>query len=254
MQPLAARISELRRKYAGTPVTATEPVFGYMAAALGLDMRNPRFQLAVMNDTEPSAADIAAFEQDLRSHAVKVLIYNRQTSDALTRHMREIAQQSGIPVVGVTETEPRGEGLPGVDALATRCDRSRARPLAAPAIELDRVVVARAGRVILNEVSATVRSGEFIGVFGPNGAGKTTLLRAILGLLPLLAGEDSNLRPTTWTRQSRRRISAAAARRCCRSAAARLGFCRQRLAGERWGLPLIGRRGATRSRAGDRSG
>ena len=109
MQPLAARISELRRKYAGTPVTATEPVFGYMAAALGLDMRNPRFQLAVMNDTEPSAADIAAFEQDLRSHAVKVLIYNRQTSDALTRHMREIAQQSGIPVVGVTETEPAGK-------------------------------------------------------------------------------------------------------------------------------------------------
>jgi zinc/manganese transport system substrate-binding protein len=62
-----------------------------------------------MNDTEPSAADIAAFEQDLRSRAVKVLIYNRQTSDALTRHMREIAQQSGIPVVGVTETEPAGK-------------------------------------------------------------------------------------------------------------------------------------------------
>jgi zinc/manganese transport system substrate-binding protein len=37
------------------------------------------------------------------------LIYNRQTSDALTRHMREIAQQSGIPVVGVTETEPAGK-------------------------------------------------------------------------------------------------------------------------------------------------
>ncbi len=109
MRPLTARIGELRRKYAGTPVTATEPVFGYMADALGLDMRNRRFQLAVMNDTEPSAADIATFEQDLRSYAVKVLIYNRQTSDALTRHMREIAKRSGIPVVGVTETEPAGK-------------------------------------------------------------------------------------------------------------------------------------------------
>ncbi len=109
MRPLAARIAALRRKYAGTSVTATEPVFGYMADALGLDMRNRPFQLAVMNDTEPSAADIAAFEQDLRSHAVKVLIYNRQTSDALTRHMRELAKQSGIPVVGVTETEPAGK-------------------------------------------------------------------------------------------------------------------------------------------------
>ncbi len=109
MSPLAGQIAELRRKYAGTPVTATEPVFGYMADALGLDMRNRRFQLATMNDTEPSAADIAAFEQDLRSRAVRVLIYNSQTSDALTRRMRAIAAQAGVPVVGVTETEPPGK-------------------------------------------------------------------------------------------------------------------------------------------------
>jgi len=62
-----------------------------------------------MNDTEPSAADIAGFEKDLRSRAVRVLIYNSQTSEALTRHMREIAEQAGVPVVGVTETEPRGK-------------------------------------------------------------------------------------------------------------------------------------------------
>ncbi len=109
MTPLADQIAGLRRKYAGTPATATEPVFGYMADALGLAMRNRRFQLAVMNDTEPSAADIAAFENDLRSRTVRVLIYNSQTSDALTRRMRAIAQQAGVPVVGVTETEPQGK-------------------------------------------------------------------------------------------------------------------------------------------------
>ena len=36
LQPLDAKIAELRGKFAGTPVTATEPVFGYMATALGL--------------------------------------------------------------------------------------------------------------------------------------------------------------------------------------------------------------------------
>jgi len=106
---LAEKVDELRRKYAGVPVTATEPVFGYMADALGLEMRNRRFQLATMNGTEPSAADIAAFEKDLRSKAVRVLIYNRQTGDELTRRMREIAHQAGVPVVGVTETEPNGK-------------------------------------------------------------------------------------------------------------------------------------------------
>lgn len=109
MQPLDERIAAMRRKYAGTPVTATEPVFGYMAEALGLRMRNPRFQLAVMNDTEPGAAEIGAFEQDLRSHAVKVLLYNRQTGGALVERMRSIARAAGVPVVGVTETEPEGK-------------------------------------------------------------------------------------------------------------------------------------------------
>ena len=109
MKPLAGQIAELRGKYAGTPVTATEPVFGYMADALGLDMRNRRFQLAVMNDTEPSPAEMAAFAHDLRTKAVKVLIYNSQTSDELTRRMRAIAHDAGIPVVGATETEPQGK-------------------------------------------------------------------------------------------------------------------------------------------------
>ncbi len=109
IKPLDDRIAEMRTKYSGKPVTATEPVFGYMAASLGLDMRNPGFQLAVMNDTEPSAGAVAAFENDLRARAVKVLLYNSQTSQALTQRMQKIATQAGVPVVGVTETEPRGK-------------------------------------------------------------------------------------------------------------------------------------------------
>ena len=52
------KIAEIRAKYAGVAVTSTEPVFGYMAFALGLKVRNERFQMAVMNDTEPSAREI----------------------------------------------------------------------------------------------------------------------------------------------------------------------------------------------------
>jgi len=108
LEPINKTVEELRGKYAGVAVTATEPVFGYMAAALGLKVRNERFQLAVMNDTEPSARDIAAFERDLRDHKVRVLIYNKQTGTKLTQRMLDIARQSKVPVVGVTETEPMG--------------------------------------------------------------------------------------------------------------------------------------------------
>ncbi len=109
LQPIDAKVALLRQKYAGTPVTATEPVFGYMAAALGLVMRNERFQLAVMNDTEPSASDVAAFEDDLRQRRVKLLIYNSQATDNAARRLLEIARRSKVPVVGVTETEPKGK-------------------------------------------------------------------------------------------------------------------------------------------------
>jgi zinc/manganese transport system substrate-binding protein len=106
LQPLQARIADLRAKFAGTAVTATEPVFGYMASALGFKMHNERFQLAVMNDTEPRVSDVAAFENDLRKHQVRLLFYNNQASDAAAQRMVRIAQQSKIPVVGITETEP----------------------------------------------------------------------------------------------------------------------------------------------------
>lgn len=108
LAPLNDAIARLRLAYAGTPVTATEPVFGYMAAALGLEMRNRRFQLAIMNNTEPGAAQIAAFQNDLRTRAVKALLYNVQTSAALTERMKALARRSGVPVVGVSETEPAG--------------------------------------------------------------------------------------------------------------------------------------------------
>jgi zinc/manganese transport system substrate-binding protein len=107
--PINTKLEQMRQAFAGTPVTATESVFGYMTAALGLSMRNQRFQMAVMNDTEPSARDVVTFEHDLRSRSVRVLLYNRQTSTKLTMRIRQIAEQSGIPVVGITETEPAGE-------------------------------------------------------------------------------------------------------------------------------------------------
>jgi zinc/manganese transport system substrate-binding protein len=107
--PIAGKIAALHQRLAGTPVTATEPVFGYMLNALGMSVRNQSFQLAVMNNTEPSASDVAAFENDLRGHQVKLLIYNGQASDPVAERMLKLAKASAIPVVAVSETEPPGE-------------------------------------------------------------------------------------------------------------------------------------------------
>jgi len=70
-------------------VTATEPVLGYVFAALGMDVRNMPLQMAVMNDTEPSASDIAAFENDLKTHQVRLLVYNSQASGPVAERMEK---------------------------------------------------------------------------------------------------------------------------------------------------------------------
>jgi len=100
------KIAAMRAKFAGMPVTASEPVFGYMAQALGLTMRNERFQLSIMNDTEPSARDVAAFENDLKARKVRVMFFNKQASDKAVERLVDLARKSRIPVVGVTETAP----------------------------------------------------------------------------------------------------------------------------------------------------
>jgi len=106
LERIAQRTAQIKAKHVGKPVTATEPVFGPMADALGLTMRNQRFQLAMMNDTEPSARDVAAFENDLKQHKVKLLLYNSQVSEKLTLRLLDIAKLAKVPVVGVTETQP----------------------------------------------------------------------------------------------------------------------------------------------------
>ncbi len=109
LQPIQAKIDTLRARLAGVPATATEPVFGYMFDALGMSVRNASFQLAVMNNTEPAASDVAAFENDLKTHHVKLFVYNSQASDPVAVRMEKLARASHVPVVGATETEPAGK-------------------------------------------------------------------------------------------------------------------------------------------------
>jgi zinc/manganese transport system substrate-binding protein len=109
VKPIQAKLDELHGRCAGIAVTATEPVFGYVFDALGVQVKNQSFQLAVMNNTEPSASDVAAFENDLKTRSVKLLVYNSQATDPVADRMRKIAVEAGVPVVGATETEPAGQ-------------------------------------------------------------------------------------------------------------------------------------------------
>jgi zinc/manganese transport system substrate-binding protein len=109
LKPVTEQIAQIKSRYGGAPVAATEPVFGYMFEALGMDVKEMSFQNSVMNDTEPSASDVAAFENDLKDHKLKLLVYNSQATDPAADRLKSLAEAAGIPVVGATETQPDGK-------------------------------------------------------------------------------------------------------------------------------------------------
>jgi zinc/manganese transport system substrate-binding protein len=114
LPPLTQAIAALKGQYAGTPVAATEPVFGYMAQATGLNVITPmEFQKAIEEGEDPPAAAIAQMEDHLKKHQVKLLLYNTQTVSPITTRVQQLAKQAGVPVVGVSETLPPGKSFQG---------------------------------------------------------------------------------------------------------------------------------------------
>ena len=108
LKPLDDKISTMRKSYAGQPVTASEPVFGYQAKLIGLVVRNEKYALAIMNNAEPTPSEVAGFENDLKGKKVKAMLYNAQASEPAVAKLVQLAKDNSIPVVGVSETEPPG--------------------------------------------------------------------------------------------------------------------------------------------------
>ena len=110
MQPYSTLIEKIRAGATGKSYAATESVFDYSAEALGLINKTPQgYQQAAANESEPAPADIQAFRKALANRQIDVLIYNIQTEGSIPEQIRAAAEESGIPVVEVTETVAPGE-------------------------------------------------------------------------------------------------------------------------------------------------
>ena len=105
LQPYTHRLAEIKQKFTGVPVGATETIFVYLANYLGLNLISPgEFMQAVAEGNDPPAATVVTFQDQIAHKAIKVLVYNVQTATAVTTNLRIAATQQSIPVVGVSET------------------------------------------------------------------------------------------------------------------------------------------------------
>jgi zinc/manganese transport system substrate-binding protein len=107
LAPVNAAIASIKTKYPGAPVGYTERVPGYLVEAAGLKLATPTsYARAIEDGDDPSPADNAAMDTAVNSKAIKVLLYNEQTDSPAVEALKALAQQSGVPIVGVTETLP----------------------------------------------------------------------------------------------------------------------------------------------------
>ena len=100
-----ALIAQIKSRYAGVPVGASESIFALQAPALGLNLITPySFMKAISEGTEVSAQDTITTEDQITRHEIKVWVYNSQNATPEIQRLSSLAQQNHIPIATVTET------------------------------------------------------------------------------------------------------------------------------------------------------
>ena len=108
LAPLEDRIDQIHDRGHFSYVQ-TEPLAAHLFDAAHMVDQTPRgFLTAIEDDTDPSAADLAATLETVSGRQVDFLAFNTQTSTAVTTRVRDAAEAAGVPVVDLTETLPEG--------------------------------------------------------------------------------------------------------------------------------------------------
>ncbi len=98
-------IGQIKHRYQGVPVGASESIFELQAPALGLDLVTPKsFMKAISEGTEVSAQDTITTQDQIARHQIKVWIYNSQNATPQIQRLNGLARANHIPVVAITET------------------------------------------------------------------------------------------------------------------------------------------------------
>lgn len=98
-------VADIKAKYAGTPIGASESIVTPLAEGLGLKMLTPETFLDAMSEgSDPTAKDKATIDQQIKNKKIKIYVYNSQNSTPDVQAQVKEAKAQGIPVATVTET------------------------------------------------------------------------------------------------------------------------------------------------------
>ena len=106
LAPLQRKVAQLKANSNGARVNVSEPVFDYALTEMGYCQNNNHYAQAIQNDTDPSPKDIKQMQADITHHKIAFFVVNSQEISKMTTNLLQLANQSHVPVVKVTESQP----------------------------------------------------------------------------------------------------------------------------------------------------
>jgi zinc/manganese transport system substrate-binding protein len=105
LRPFDELVAQIKAGYSGTPVGASESIFSLLAPALGLRVLTPySFLQAISEGTDVSAADKTTIDDQIRTHQIRIYVYNSQNTTPDVQVQLKECQTAHIPTATITET------------------------------------------------------------------------------------------------------------------------------------------------------
>jgi zinc/manganese transport system substrate-binding protein len=102
-RPIDRKMAEIAKVYAGTQVFLTDASFLGLVRRLHFGVQDEAY---LKSGGAPSAKSVAELKDAIGRRKASILIYNRDAAPGITNDLVEIANDSGIPVVGLSEKLP----------------------------------------------------------------------------------------------------------------------------------------------------
>jgi zinc/manganese transport system substrate-binding protein len=106
--PINRKIEEIATTYAGADVFLTDARFLGLVERLRFKVQDGAYIKALQSGGVPSPKLVAETKDAIMGHKAMILLYNRDAATAITDELVAIANDAGIPVVGLGEKLPSG--------------------------------------------------------------------------------------------------------------------------------------------------
>jgi zinc/manganese transport system substrate-binding protein len=106
--PIDRKIEEIARTYAGTDIFLTDIRFLGLVERLRFKVQDGAYLKALQSGGVPSPKLVAELKDAIMGHKATILLYNKDAATPITDELVAIANDAGIPVVGLGEKLPSG--------------------------------------------------------------------------------------------------------------------------------------------------